>query len=511
MKKHMRQMVITGIGILIACSLTLLVPQSLHAEENSMKVMETVSDDTTAKLYVRGAESDQASAALQYQIGTTEVSEVNGMNIADDPDPMRTIIMLDNSLSIPEEERNKISEIICRIVDGHAEGELFRIATYGGSIDYLSDQYSNDYTALKNMVGSVQYSKQSTYLTDVLYDEISKLNEEQYQGYTRFLIISDGVDENKTGISRDELEDQLRETTYPVYSIGVSSNENESLLKNMFALSRKTNADYLLLNDAEEEDAVKMLGQDNALLVVSAVIPDKCKNGETVNTQITIGDKKVSAMVQMPFGITKENSEEAVTKNVVGGSEEDNHPDTTEKASEDLETNKAVFLLVPIVILVIAVTLTLRKRKEKKQGKNNDDKDNTAQTEINGGETELVGDNDQDHSGIRPLFPEQNSRTAYRMTLTDRKNAAKTFQCGMDHSVSIGRNTGNNIVIDYDRSVSGKHCMISNNNGRFFVRDLGSSNKTLVNGKAVTAQTEIVSGDILKLGRVELSVRFDRI
>ena len=261
----------------------------------------------------------------------------------------------------------------------------------------------------------------------------------------------------------------------------------------------------------EEDDAVKMLGQDNALLVVSAVIPDKCKNGETVNTQITIGDKKVSAMVQMPFGITKENSEEAVTKNVVGGSEEDNHPDTTEKASEDLETNKAVFLLVPIVILVIAVTLTLRKRKEKKQGKNNDNKDNTAQTEINGGETELVGDNDQDHSGIRPLFPEQNSRTAYRMTLTDRKNAAKTFQCGMDHSVSIGRNTGNNIVIDYDRSVSGKHCMISNNNGRFFVRDLGSSNKTLVNGKAVTAQTEIVSGDILKLGRVELSVRFDRI
>ena len=60
------------------------------------------------------------------------------------------------------------------------------------------------------------------------------------------------------------------------------------------------------------------------------------------------------------------------------------------------------------------------------------------------------------------------------------------------------------IVLDYDKSVSSKHCEISVRDGKFYIRDLQSANGTYVNGSKILAETEIYSGNILKLGRLEL-------
>ena len=40
--------------------------------------------------------------------------------------------------------------------------------------------------------------------------------------------------------------------------------------------------------------------------------------------------------------------------------------------------------------------------------------------------------------------------------------------------------------------------------GKFYIRDLQSANGTYVNGSKILAETEIYSGNILKLGRLEL-------
>ena len=99
----------------------------------------------------------------------------------------------------------------------------------------------------------------------------------------------------------------------------------------------------------------------------------------------------------------------------------------------------------------------------------------------------------------------------YVLCLTDTANPAKSFRMPLRGTVIIGRRAGEaNLVIDYDKSVSGRHCQIREADGRVFVEDMQSANGTLVDGMRILSETEIVSGSVLTLGRVELKVEICR-
>ncbi|HMB53891.1 MAG TPA: adenylate/guanylate cyclase domain-containing protein, partial [Thermoanaerobaculia bacterium] len=70
--------------------------------------------------------------------------------------------------------------------------------------------------------------------------------------------------------------------------------------------------------------------------------------------------------------------------------------------------------------------------------------------------------------------------------------------------VSIGRGLDNRLVVP-DPSVSRSHAEIRNLGGRWFVRDLGSTNGVGVNGEALT-EGEIGIGDRLRVGSVDMTV-----
>lgn len=69
--------------------------------------------------------------------------------------------------------------------------------------------------------------------------------------------------------------------------------------------------------------------------------------------------------------------------------------------------------------------------------------------------------------------------------------------------MSIGRASGNDIVIP-DATVSGKHSVISNENGNFYLTDLGSTNGTLVNNSQLQGRHLLKSGDIIRMGAAQL-------
>lgn len=92
--------------------------------------------------------------------------------------------------------------------------------------------------------------------------------------------------------------------------------------------------------------------------------------------------------------------------------------------------------------------------------------------------------------------------------LTDVNNPGKTFQAPISDTVVIGRKANEaDIVIDYDRSVSARHLSICERDGRFYAKDLNSSNGSLLNGVRLTEEMEIYSGSMLTLGRLEIKVQ----
>lgn len=67
----------------------------------------------------------------------------------------------------------------------------------------------------------------------------------------------------------------------------------------------------------------------------------------------------------------------------------------------------------------------------------------------------------------------------------------------------MGRSEENTLVLD-DEFVSTAHAMLSHREGRWWLRDEGSTNGTLVNGRRIDGETPLREGDELQIGRVRL-------
>lgn len=70
---------------------------------------------------------------------------------------------------------------------------------------------------------------------------------------------------------------------------------------------------------------------------------------------------------------------------------------------------------------------------------------------------------------------------------------------------TLGRSPDNDIILD-DRRVSRHHAQLLAEGGLLVLRDLASANGTWVNGKRITQQ-QLVAGDMVSLGGVELALR----
>ncbi|MFA4947053.1 MAG: FHA domain-containing protein [Candidatus Krumholzibacteriia bacterium] len=68
--------------------------------------------------------------------------------------------------------------------------------------------------------------------------------------------------------------------------------------------------------------------------------------------------------------------------------------------------------------------------------------------------------------------------------------------------ISVGRLPENDIVID-NLSVSRKHAVITSRNDGYVLRDLGSKNGTLLNGRPVS-EANLSNGDVIVLGKYEI-------
>lgn len=478
--------------------------------KTEVRFKQAVTDENKIKVYIRNVDTSQN---MTYQIGSIPVSAIEVYKLDEDRNPMRTLIMLDNSISIPSGSRGRITELMEAIVDAHTEKEVFRLATFSDKISYLSDAYSGDYTALKNVISSIPYNDQETYLTDVLYDLIDDLNKDAYMGYTRVIIISDGVDNKQLGVTREELNAKLKETPYPVYTIGTFTGKNNDQLENMFALSRVSGAEYYVLEDTETAVIVSELSKDAQMTVVEAQIPEEAKVGGKQSSKLLCSDgTQLIFDVHMPFHVRTEQKEPAISAEpeVTPASKMTESVEEDEKDEEDGKDGLPIMLIVGIIIggivllVLVAVFIVLLTKKKKVPV----DGEETVSTEMII-ETETQRIDDEGSGGILPPSG-HGKKIKYRVTLSDKSDMSRTYQCELKNSITLGKIAGNDIVVNA-ATVSKRHCMITNRNGRIFIQDLNSTNGTFVNSERINFETEIFSGTTIRMGKEELIAKFDQV
>jgi hypothetical protein len=81
---------------------------------------------------------------------------------------------------------------------------------------------------------------------------------------------------------------------------------------------------------------------------------------------------------------------------------------------------------------------------------------------------------------------------------------AKQYAVTLADKIDIGRGEGCQVRVTGDDSVSSRHCEITWNAGALYLRDLGSSNGTGVNGVPIRGPHKLEVNDVIELGRVKL-------
>jgi len=485
----MKQWLKYALGV-ISCSM--LAAAMVFAADS--QVAETYTGEDTISVYIRGIDS---AGKPEVQIGTSAADVKSTENLGESSVPIKTLIMIDNSISIKKQQQERIMELVQDLVAGRMEHEQIALATFGEEINYIT-QYSEDYGELKQGLTGITYENQETYLTDILYDVLMKrIEEDSEENFYRVVIISDGVDNKSVGVTKEELYQHLKENVIPIYAIGCKEKGNDEELENMFALSRITGTQFFLLDDVENTlEIVNTLTEDQNIVRVQISPAAVSMDGSHKAVKITQGTESIQLEMRMPQQEMVEETEakpEPVPESVPA-------PKSAQPAEKEEPAGTpyaAIWIvagLAAAALIIIVVTLILL-LKRKKPGKPNGFEPFTGSVgkkDNGGGKTVLIG----------------GSKRKYDLILEDITNPARLWQTSISENapVIIGRKEDSDYCIDYDKSVSGRHCEIRVQNDRFYVRDLQSSNGTFLNDNRVITESELIAGNILRLGAVRLRV-----
>lgn len=515
------------------------------AQEAAVVSSRTAED--SVYLYIKGV--SDISSGTTVQVGNTLCGDIQVANIASMGMPVKTTILFDNSLSLSKRWGSQAKELVAGLIDNHAEGEEFRIATFADGLNVVSD-FSTEYDALKAAVEGIEFLDQSSYLTDILYDLLKQSGESSEANYTRFIIITDGADDNEIKYTQAELSDLMKGSGVVIHTVGVKASNNNTLLENLFSYARLTGGTYNIADSNTDVGALReVIDGDHSLLclrlVPEAAVMDGGRKEAKLSLNTSNGTVVLTASLQMPFADVSSmpsasaEPETTPTPAPAAATEKPELPSIAVEPQGGEETSKAgdgnltpviviiaVVLVIVIVVLVVVLVLKGKKKKpvdavitHKEQGQGETQKDGgqtpPAQQGTpakSGGNTARLGAQaNQDTAGRTLRLQGAAGQNAVRqsfITLTDINNPQRSFRVPIDTRIVIGRETGD-IVLGHDAAVSHTHCEIIKKGNLFYVNDLKSSNGTFYGNTRVHQETPVLNGGVLEVGTCKYKITIE--
>lgn len=456
----------------------------------------------------------EAQKVTECLVGTVRCSDIRTKEISQLEHPVHTLILLDNSLSIPKDSRETISKILQNLIGNRMQGELYTIATISDDIRYLCTAES-DYLSLGSAIDSITYENQNTQLSDRVYEAVQKLHESDVNQFCRVVIISDGVDDKQIGYTHTELETLLRSCGYPIYTVGCGSNDTEARrtrLENLFALSRVNRGQTFYLGDTTDTFAIaKGICEYNAAQQVVVTLPDEVCDGSVRALQITSEAGVYNTQLEMPF-VAAPAASASVASSAAPSEAASSAAPVEQEADSSIKDKLPLIALagggaVVVVAAVVAAAVLLKRKKnaakeEPVEKEELPKRGGSVIVTVDDGVSSIQQAWNEPSKPVVPPVQAQNpvrnvireeaspndtirifSKTASGRTLclVNLNNPACTYEVPLKGTVRIGRNPDCNLVLDRP-SVSKYQCEISMQEGRVYIKNLSSTNRTQVNG-----------------------------
>lgn len=192
----------------------------LHVENGSM-------EDGRLKIYVN-TNIGRAEGALKPEnfnitLRDTVLPCTDAAYFSDTAEPVSYIFLVDVSGSISSEKLGQMKDYL-KLVTGHLKAEdKVCLITLGNTLSV--GEFTSGQTAIEEQIDGIKGLSDDTNLYYGIAESLKLLRSGGDSNKRVLLVLSDGEDEQATGITREEVNKLLEETRIPVYTVAMLGNK----------------------------------------------------------------------------------------------------------------------------------------------------------------------------------------------------------------------------------------------------------------------------------------------
>lgn len=445
-------------------------------ETDELRLIQVRADLPALQIWLNlPAEADIAPEQFNVSVGAHSAKAVALERFQNTAEGVGYVFLVDISKSLKSRQLAQIKRALQRWLEGMGEHDQAALMTFGHEVTHSLD-FTGDRTRLDNAIGLLAATDMETSLYHGLLEAIN-LGRSQESGLPArraIVVLSDGIDDSLDGVTVDEVFKLSREYRVPIYSIGFAAapinDAKREGLKVLGMLSRQSGG-YFVQADPEQLDSA--YEQQHRLITRAFRLridcPDCVADGQLQHINLTWSDGQRTLSDGMDMRLLPKTGFSQPQAN---------------KTDADAGWSILVFA-AGVLAFLLGLALVYRQR--------------LAQSE-------QVG------LDVPPLAtaPTATPAGGRRVTLTVVAGVSKgqVYRLNVTDRATIGRAAGCDLRLDDDVEISSQHASVQLANGKLSVRDLNSTNGTLVNGVPINNDYPVRSGDLLLVGRTELRMEF---
>lgn len=430
------------------------------------------------------------------------------------------VFLVDVSKSLKQNEFSRIRDALAAWADSLGEADRGAVMLFGERVRLVQD-FTADKAALAAAIKELALTDNRTELHAGIAEglRLAARGDEALPPRRVVVVVSDGIEDAPGGTSRDEVLASLREHPIPVYAVGfalppltnakrdglavlgefartsggaLTTVEKADAFKGAFeTLRERLNGVYLLAADAE---AVVPDGQVHRLQVTLRVGSRTFTDGTDLRVLPLPGVLAAGASPDLEAAAVTAPESTAATDGTpaVTGAPKPTSPSPQAAGTPAPSPGRNLPLLAlgaGVALLVLMALFRNGKRTPPEKATSPAPEGPVAEK-----------------TGTAPRIV-AGEGLSLRLTVLKGADVSRHYDAVVTDRLSLGRSSkGNGMVFKGDMGISGTHCEFFLEKGRLFVRDLGSTNGTYVNGVAIVGPCPLSDQDRLLLGSTELRV-----
>jgi VWFA-related protein len=422
------------------------------------------------------------SAALQGE--AIKVAQVASFNASGEG--VAYIVLVDISKSIGVSQFAQIRQAIDNWIDGLKSSDRMAIFTFGEQYRQLVS-FTDDKVRLKSVLQNLKPTDRQTKLYLALNNAVNLSRGTGAGLPTRrvIVVLSDGKDEG-SGITAEDVRDLIQQSHVPIYAIGYSRlpvSEREKYLEVLNRFATLSGGIYTAA--ASVQTAYEEMQSAIRRLFVVKLNCEGCRADNQLHPlEITFTSGAVARTASLNVGLIPPP------------------PKPKAPATEPEPWWKSLLQLKVLLslVLVIGVTFAVVFHVQLRVWLGGKPPDKPQQA----GDVGPVSD-----TAIRAKSPSPTPvGRRIQLTVLAGKERGRVDYLNLAGKSVIGRDRGCDASFPDDTEMSTQHCELIVSGAHVEIRDLGSTNGTLLNGAQLVATQRLEDGDLVRAGRTEFRINF---